>query len=169
MSKNEEEYFLFHLDSRYDVLEYGSGESTRQIADKSKSVLSLEHNLEWYNKVRATLPKNADIVHIPTKYPHVWNKEPIELADGNPDNFHDYINYPLTLNRKFDLILIDGRCRGQCAKICNQMSHENTIVFIHDFSIPPIHPARESYLMALDCLDIVDNCETLYKFSIKND
>jgi hypothetical protein len=167
MTKKEEEYFFSHLNTSQNVLEYGSGESTSQIANRVNSVLSVEHDLHWHEKVEKTLPKNAKVVHVATKYPHDHQKEPIHNADGNPDNFQDYVNYPLTLDKKFDLILIDGRCRAACAKVCTQIAHDDTIIFIHDFSIPPISPSRKSYLKALDYLDIVDNCGTLYKFSIK--
>lgn len=62
MPKEEENFFLSHLKSDHKVLEYGSGESTKQIAERVDSVLSIEHQKNWYEKVKNEIPNNVEIV-----------------------------------------------------------------------------------------------------------
>jgi hypothetical protein len=45
----------------------------------------------------------------------------------------NYSSYPLTLGRQFDLIYIDGRRRVECAYTAMLLSHEQTIVILHDY------------------------------------
>ena len=60
----------------------------------------------------------------------------------------------------FDIILIDGRARVSCSSICNKLSHDNTIIFIHDFD-------RPEYQEALNYLELIIQVGTMAKFKIK--
>ena len=62
----------------------------------------------------------------------------------------------------FDVIFIDGRARIECAKICNEISHENTIIFIHDF-----RSRYENYKLVLDHLTLISEVEDMAMFKIK--
>ena len=46
----------------------------------------------------------------------------------------------------FDVVLIDGRCRVECAKSVLPYLKENAVVFIHDFW----QKGRERYLKVFD-------------------
>ena len=153
-TSKEEKFFLSFLKKTDLVLEYGSGESTKQIADLVKKVLSIEHQEDWFNKIKSELPSNAEVILKKplTKYIEEGN-------DGTYDQFKDYAEYPIS-HGPFDVILIDGRARVYCASICKKLGHKNTIVFIHDFT-------RQEYQESLNYLEIIDYCDSMYKFKIK--
>ena len=159
MPKDEENFFLSHLKSDHKVLEYGSGESTKQIAERVDSVLSIEHQKNWYEKVKNEIPNNAEIVLVEPNYPHIDGS-----GDGSFQQFKDYIEYPIGKNI-FDIILIDGRARPWCASICKRISHEKTIVFIDDFNTGEI--SRTDYKLAHYYLNELDHCGRLYKFEVR--
>ena len=75
------------------------------------------------------------------------------------DEFKDYIESPIEYG-PFDIILIDGRARVSCSSICKLLSHENTIIFIHDFH-------RPEYQEALKYLELIDSVKTMSKFKLK--
>jgi len=160
-SKNEEKFFMGHLKNHHVVLEYGSGASTIEIAKIVKKIISIEHDVDFFKQIKINMPENASLFLIKP------NKIYIEGSsdDGSYDQFKDYVNYPLNMG-PFDIIFIDGRARTSCSRICHLMTHENSLIFIHDFYIPPI-ANRGSYLNALNYLTIMDHCETMYKFKIK--
>lgn len=78
------------------LFEYGSGNSTLYWAGKLNRVFSVEHDLIWYEKLKGRLPDN--VVY---KY---------SSLDG------DYAGTISETREKFDIIVIDGRRRVECAK-----------------------------------------------------
>jgi len=124
------------------------------------NLLSIEHDLNWYNKVKSVKPQNCELIHIPTKYPH----NHLIHGDGIYDNFEDYVNYPIGKS-KFDVIFIDGRCRVECTSICHKISKPNTIVFVHDFMEYRIK--NQNYDKMYDYLEKIESVETMCMFSVK--
>ena len=51
-TKKEEEFFLNKLNKNHRVLEWGSGESTFQISKLVKEIVSIEHQKNWFNKIK---------------------------------------------------------------------------------------------------------------------
>lgn len=86
------------LNNSMNIFEYGSGNSTLWYSKRVKSVTSVEHELNWYDKIKNNLPANVSI--------HYSN-----LVYGK-----EYCQYAKYLNRKFDLIIVDGRDRVNCIK-----------------------------------------------------
>ena len=111
------------------VFEYGSGGSTLFWAARVASVVSVEHDRAWYEKLRPQLrtSENAHVTYL--------------LAEPEPDpsfgkmsyrDPHDYIShdqhydgknferYAKTIDRYpeayFDVIVVDGRARPSCIK-----------------------------------------------------
>lgn len=84
------------LDKGMSVFEFGSGNSTLYYADKVGEVFSVEHDLNWFNKVKNNLPQNAKIFYQKLIYDD------------------QYCRYPEILNRKFDIVIVDGRDRVNC-------------------------------------------------------
>jgi hypothetical protein len=152
--KNEEVFFMSHITNDSKILEYGSGISTNEIAKKCKTILSIEHQEEWYNKLKNQLLPNCEIILKKPDLPYTEG-----FYCGTYDEFKSYIEAPLNKG-PFDIILIDGRARVSCASIAKLISHENTIIFIHDFH-------REEYKEALNYLELVEQVETMAKFKIK--
>ncbi|CAN5336952.1 hypothetical protein BH11BAC5_BH11BAC5_30010 [soil metagenome] len=88
--------FLNQLDLKESViLEWGIGNSTLYFAKRCKEILSIEHNQEWFNLITPQLPENAKDY----------------LVEEN-----EYSVFPLSLNRNFDIIIVDGIKRFECLK-----------------------------------------------------
>jgi len=109
------------------VFEYGSGGSTLYWLKRGASVVSIEHNLEWYEFLKPVLPDGASIDY------RLIAPEIIEgdqcLDPSFPDTYvssdQRYIGYHFRRyvqiidtfpDQYFDIILIDGRSRPSCIK-----------------------------------------------------
>ncbi len=105
-------------------LEYGSGFSTIYFAGKLKKLISIEHNSEWYRKVKRNLEENkinnVDYFLFQKKdYPE--NREDLDIYLNEHDEFElkesfrkYYEKVKEYHNNYFDFILIDGRARVRC-------------------------------------------------------
>ena len=82
------------------ILEFGAGQSTLWWASMAKSVLSVEEDLGWYNAVRAQVPKNVALHHVPVDIQARTIKPIEDLLRQN------------TI-RKFDVIIVDGHLRRE--------------------------------------------------------
>jgi hypothetical protein len=81
-----------------EIFEYGSGNSALWFAAKVKWVDSIEHDEKWYKIMNQKMPNNVNLYHIKLDY-------------GG-----EYSMVPLTLNKKYHIIIIDGRDRVNCIK-----------------------------------------------------
>ena len=149
----ESMFFFAEIDKNKKVLEYGSGQSTIEIAEKCRSIVSVEHQEDWYNKTLRIIPDNCELLF---KKPTLHYEPP---HDGTYEEFEDYVKAPLSKG-PFDIILIDGRARVACASICKRLGHKDTIVFMHDFE-------RPEYQEALTYLEQVAIVGRMAKFKIK--
>ena len=154
--KTEEDFFMNHINNDSLVLEYGSGISTNEIAKKCKFITSIEHQEDWYNKLKNQLLPNCEII---LKTPDLQFTEGLFGIDGTYDEFKSYVNAPMGKG-PFDIILIDGRARVSCASITKSISHDDTIIFIHDFD-------RAEYQEVLSFLDLLEKVGTMAKFKFK--
>lgn len=152
--KNEEDFFMNHINESSLILEYGSGISTNEIAKKCKSILSIEHQEEWYNKLKPQLLDNCEIILKKPDLPYIEGGH-----CGTYDEFKSYVEAPIGKG-PFDIILIDGRARVSCASICNKLSHDKSIIFIHDYD-------RPEYQEALNYLELLEQVGTMAKFKLK--
>jgi len=150
-----ESAFLFaEIDKNKKVLEYGSGQSTIEIAERCDFITSIEHQEEWYDKNVLVKPSNCEIL---------LRKPTLHYSEGGHcgtyDEFKDYIEAPL-YKTPYDVIFIDGRARVACASICNKLGHKDTIVFVHDFE-------RPEYQEVLKYLELITVVEKMAKLKIK--
>lgn len=89
--------YLSQLDfSGKDLFEFGSGNGSKFWAARANSVTSVEHNPEWYAKVKKEQGSNQTVLL----------HEDLEKYAASVGTFH----------RKFDVIVVDGENRFQCAK-----------------------------------------------------
>ncbi|MBD2577872.1 SAM-dependent methyltransferase [Oscillatoria sp. FACHB-1406] len=89
--------YLKQLDfSNKIIFEYGSGNSTRFWAERCKTLVSVEHDKVWYDKIKPTLPDNVEY------YLFEETQDYIKSIAKYPDNF-------------FDVVTIDGIHRSHCA------------------------------------------------------
>jgi hypothetical protein len=85
------------LNKQMSVFEFGCGGSTFWWAERTKSVDSVEHLKNWFDDLRVKVPANVDL----------------HLVELQPNGA--YCRTPMSLNRSFDLVMIDGRDRVNCA------------------------------------------------------
>lgn len=102
------------------VFEYGSGNSTIWWASRVKRLVSCEHDPQWYARIKSVVPNNVEYI----------------FAELEPSG--NYSKVLLEYKKEFDLIIIDGRNRVDCAKNCLS-SINNTGVIVWDDA------DRESY------------------------
>lgn len=139
-------HFLEKLKPR-NVLEWGPGRSTLMLAESlpDAEIFSVEHNPHWHERIE----KLANIYQsITTIY------ESITLEPGKAGK---YVTAPLYLDRKFDLIFIDGRMRTDCIAIARQMLNEHGVVLVHDANRTIYHQAFRFFGSA----DIVNDTAVL--------
>jgi hypothetical protein len=153
-TQQESDFFISEITKTHRVLEYGSGESTIEIADKCLSILSIEHQKPWYDKLIELKPINCELV---LREPNLPYKEGGHC--GTYEQFKSYIEAPLNKG-PFDIILIDGRARVACASIVKSITHDNTLIFIHDYD-------RPEYAEVLNYLELIGQVGTMGKFKIK--
>ena len=126
------------------VLEWGSGGSTVYFTQFlrthgiSYDWTSVEYNKGWAEKVSAELKGDTD-THLVLF--DVGNDEILQ-----PDiPMNEYVGYPKTLGKKFDLILVDGRKRRRCVLEARDLVTENGFVFLHDAQRGYYHDAFKAY------------------------
>lgn len=89
--------YLKQLDlSDKTVFEYGSGNSTLFWAARARKVVSIENDRTWFDKIRTQAPSNVEYI----------------LRDEEAAYLDAIDAYP----HSFDIIVIDGSYRFECAK-----------------------------------------------------
>ena len=154
-SENESFFFLSFLKPHHHVLEYGSGQSTNQIAKHVKTLISIEHQNRWYQKLNTELENNVTLILAKPDLPYEEGKD-----CGSYEQFKTYINAPINYG-PYDIVLIDGRARVECANICSKFSNSDTFIFIHDFD-------RKEYQVINEILLKIKQVETMALFKLKS-
>ena len=161
MTEKEKAFLRENLKSNQKVLEWGCGTSTIGFAKTVKEVHSIEHNEEWFIIIKNELSEN--------KNAHLYLCKPdTEYHEGGHcgtyEQFKTFITIPINLG-KFDVILIDGRARIECSRICEKVSHGETLIFVHDYR-GRFH--SENYKEIENYLTFISEVENLTLFKIKN-
>lgn len=91
------EFLDERVERSQNVFEFGCGNSTLWWAERTKSVTAVEHNPEWAGKIAATAPDNVCVLEVELQ------------ADG------EYCRTPCRREMEFDILVIDGRDRVNCA------------------------------------------------------
>jgi len=94
------------------IFEWGSGGSTLWFARRAKEIISVEHNIVWYKKIKDELPPNAKYIYAPPDREYQEGYESIRLKGKS---FKAYASVIDSLPF-FDWVIIDGRARVACAK-----------------------------------------------------
>jgi len=95
----------------WNVFEWGSGNSTLWWSGKVSSVLASESSREWQEEVSKKMPPNAKV-----------------LFGGTVQEYLDIYRHASV--EKFDVVVIDGDHRNECAKIaCDKLAPGGIIVF----------------------------------------
>jgi len=126
------------------ILEWGSGGSTLYFSnflEKSNisfDWLSLEYNKNWYEEVLKRVNNNSNIKIV------LFDVGNNNLNQRNIE-MNEYVDYPKTLNKKFDFILVDGRKRRRCLLEAQKLLNPNGMVFLHDAQRKYYHCALKNY------------------------
>lgn len=94
------------------VFEYGSGNGTLWWAKKSNFVRSIENDPEWHTSIKKIIPDNVDL-HFSTL-----------------DHGSDYEDTILIDDRRYDIIVIDGRRRNKCMGKAIHRINSNGIIIL---------------------------------------
>ena len=122
------------------MLEWGSGGSTLYFSNYVKDICSFEHNIEWYKKISKQIKadgiKNVDYNYVQNDFvykPKLRGEK--KRYKGTPAKyFKTYINAIEKYDKlKFDVILVDGRCRLYCAVKALPHLKDDGHLYIHDF------------------------------------
>jgi hypothetical protein len=157
-----------------DILEWGSGKSTVYFPQWMQQCgvdfrwLSLEHNRGYYVDVlRAQLdeviPHETQFMSdgVPTRTtnghaPHreaplqlvVFDYPPLYPASNRQHRgvaLDDYVKYPTMLDRRYDVILVDGRNRRRCLLKAVDLLKPGGFVLLHDAHRSHYHCAFDAY------------------------
>lgn len=115
------------LNKNLNIFEFGSGNSTLWYASKVNTVTSVEHDKNWFEEVKLTMPKNVNINYVPLEYNGAYSK---------------FLN---NYEKKFDIIIIDGRDRVNCIIQSISCLNETGVMVLDDSQ-------RDRYIKGVDFL-----------------
>jgi len=120
--------------SEKEIFEYGCGNSSMFWAHRAKQVTSIEDNLNWFEK---------------------WQKEfAHECLDIRwRDEGEIYENAIFEDNKKYDVIVVDGKRRAECANAAVKSLAEGGIIILDDSD--RINTSQE-YVKAVEVLKLAD-------------
>jgi len=113
-------------------LEWGAGNSTLfypRLLNKDALWISIEHNPEWYNKISKSVQRSNTHVHLVSPNNSHWTETP---NDGEYADFKDYVDFPKSLNTKFDFVMVDAKARKDCLLCAFDILSDNGIVVLHN-------------------------------------
>ena len=87
-NKREEEFFMNHLNNDQKVLEWGSGESTIQISNRVKEIISIEHQSQWFDSIMQRKPDNVYLYLGKPNLPYRDEKTLIFIHDFDRVDLH---------------------------------------------------------------------------------
>lgn len=117
------------IHDQMSVFEYGCGNSTLWWVRHVKRIVSCEHDQGWYGKMKKQVPVNVELHYVG-----------LEFENGR------YAKKVATYQNEFDIIVIDGRDRVNCAMNCLTALKEGGVI-IWDNSDRPEYEAGYQYLL----------------------
>ena len=140
--------------------EYGCGGSTILFSQSFDKYISVEHHKVWYDKIGSQVPKNV-ILKLREPIGNIFPPP----GPGNPIFQRDYINTINETSDIYDFILVDGRCRVECAKASMKNMNAHSVLFVHDYERPRYH-ALEKFLKLQAITAYDDDHRALARFSL---
>lgn len=121
------DFIKTRIKKEHSIFEFGSGNSTFFYAKSAGRVVSVEHDQDWFNKISSTKPANSEMIYCALE------------TDGK------YCRMPLSLEQKFNVIIVDGRDRVNCSKQAVNALTGDGVIVLDDSE-------REFYKPAIDYL-----------------
>lgn len=105
-------FILPRIKKNWTLLEFGSGNSTLWWSERVYQILSVEHDENWFSQMQAKIPGNVELRHVHLEYGGEYSKVPLQFTN------------------LFDVIIIDGRDRVNCAKnSLASLKHDGVIIW----------------------------------------
>lgn len=105
------------IQPHFTVFEFGTGNSTLWWSNKVTRIFSCEHDRGWYNTIKKAAPSNVTLIYI-----------------ESPDN--DYVRSLENFSEKFEIIIVDGEQRVECAKHAIQFLTSDGVIIFDDSDRP---------------------------------
>lgn len=154
MEPDEPAYIYGLLPDEGTLVEWGCGGSTIYFLDQLKpgqTLVSIEHNQNWYEKISETIANHPNIdQHVFLFIPPdgVANSYYARPEEEMPCGLEDYIVPDMDLIESADVFLVDGVARGPTAAFLARKAKDTAHVLIHDYK------GRENwYHWAARCFD----------------
>jgi GT2 family glycosyltransferase len=131
-----------HAGAARRLLEWGAGDNTAIMAGfghmrGAELLLSIDHRAEHLRALVEQLPRYAFL------HPRFIDAE--ELSETGSDIDIGYVAYPSLLGVSFDVIVIAGRWRMECAMLARTLLEPGGIVVFHDWRQRRYEPLRELF------------------------
>jgi hypothetical protein len=124
--------YLIQLDlSNCLIFEWGTGNSSLFFAKRAKEVISVESDKLWFDQI--------DKVKLINNY--LFFK----------DDLKEYVGIISSFNKKFDIIIIDGKEREKCSEISNDYNKDDGLIILDNSER---HPDISKSFRDLDYLQI---------------
>jgi len=114
-----------HVPDGLSILEYGSGNSTLWWSQHATRVVAVEHDGAFHARLAPRLPDN--VVYI--------------LAADTSDGLYE--KAPVRFGRIFDVIVIDGARRVECARACLEFLRPHGVVIFDNADLKDVTPGLE--------------------------
>lgn len=118
------EFIEDKLKSDFHVFEYGSGQSTLWYAARLEKVITVEHNRDFFQTMINNIPDNVNLL----------------LQEGRDEYVSAILDYD---DFYFDVIVIDGIERVECARKCDRKLKENGFIVLDNSDREANNPAIE--------------------------
>lgn len=143
------------------IFEWGSGFSTIYYSEylRKKGAAfewhSIDNNKAWYEKVESKMKKKGLQPYVQLylkEFMPFWEKPgwetippPCGIFSPKSENEKTYINFPLLLNDKFDIVIVDARFRRHCIQTAKEVLLPGGIVIMHDAQKAHYHIGLEDF------------------------
>ena len=158
MEESEINFIENYLDKEKDMLEFGSGGSTFYFSNKVKNLISIEHDQYWAHQMNQKIKekdiKNVKILFAQPNMNYMHGDSPWAFRH---QEFKNYIQTPEFIRRNigdfnFDVVLIDGRARVECAKFIYPYLSDDSIIILHDYVGRPRYDAIFQWYEEVECI-----------------
>jgi GT2 family glycosyltransferase len=131
-----------HASGARRLLEWGAGDNTAIMAGFAQArgaalLLSIDHRAEYLRRIVAQLPR------YPFLHPRVIDLE--DPGESDAESELAYVSYPALLGVTFDVILIAGRWRTECAMLARTLLAPGGIILFHDWRQPRYQPLQQLF------------------------
>jgi hypothetical protein len=108
------EFIKKRLNHLLTIFEYGSGNSTLFYANKTAGVTVVEHDKDWYERLKSLIPSNVTLLYNELDYNGI------------------YCRAVKRTGKKYDIIIVDGRDRVNCIKNSLTALKKNGVIILDD-------------------------------------